>query len=394
MSTYILVIAYCLLTPLFILWAIHQYKALGKIGSIFLAYAVGCIVGLGGLLPEGSSAALKAVQNFTIPFAIPLMLLSSNVKEWTKLAPSFMKSTLCALVGCVIAICIGFKMFGQENPQSFVETGGLLGGLYTGGNANMASVKMALDIDENLFIEVSAYSIAMSAIYIILIVVFGKNIFGLVLPKFKAVEQDENSATTVASTPANHEDELFYGLFSRDNLPHLFKGLGITIAILLLGLGFTKLCAVVFGDIDSQAIFILSISLMSVLASLKKEIREIPRTFEAGTYLILVFSVAIASQLNTKSAGNFNMNLFMFTAMATIGTVFFHVWLSAILRLDRDTTLATSISLICSPPFVPVIASSVKNQSIIGPGIAVGLLGYAIGTYIGFGVSLLLSSLA
>ncbi len=48
--------------------------------------------------------------------------------------------------------------------------------------------------------------------------------------------------------------------------------------------------------------------------------------------------------------------------------------------VDTDTTLTTSISLICSPPFAPVMGSALGNKAVIGPGIAVGLFGYAIGT--------------
>ena len=63
---------------------------------------------------------------------------------------------------------------------------------------------------------------------------------------------------------------------------------------------------------------------------------------------------------------------------------------SIIIRIDTDTTLTTSISLICSPPFAPVMGSALGNKAVIGPGIAVGLFGYAIGTYMGFGIAQLL----
>ncbi|MBR2202486.1 MAG: DUF819 family protein [Bacteroidales bacterium] len=74
----------------------------------------------------------------------------------------------------------------------------------------------------------------------------------------------------------------------------------------------------------------------------------------------------------------------------TFGSLIFHVLLNAIMRVDTDTTLTTSISLICSPPFAPVMGSVLHNKAVIGPGIAVGLFGYAIGTYFGFGLAKML----
>ena len=62
------------------------------------------------------------------------------------------------------------------------------------------------------------------------------------------------------------------------------------------------------------------------------------------------------------------------------------------MRVDTDTTLVSSISLICSPPFVPVMAGALNNRAVIGPGIAVGLIGYAVGTYLGYAVALALAS--
>lgn len=387
--TTIVIVAYCMLTPLLILWAMHKMPILKKIGSIFLAYAVGCIVGLSGMLPAEARPILKEVANTSIPLAIPLMLFSSDVKAWASLAPSFIKSTLCAILGSMIALMIGFRIFGQSDPTTFANVGGMLSGLYTGGNANMASVKYALHVDDGLFLEVSTYTIAMSAIYIIFIILCGKTIAGLILPKFKS--QSGNGEETFVD---DHENELFYGLFRKDNLRDLAKGLILTLATIGAGLGVSEAMKAIFGETNEQAIFIMTISLISIALSMKKSIRETKRTFEAGTYIILIFSLAIASQIGGGSSTTPNPDLMKYTMLATFGTFVMHILLSAMLRIDTDTTLATSISLICSPPFVPVIASKLKNRSIIGPGIAVGLFGYAAGTYIGFAIANLLLMLA
>ena len=40
-------------------------------------------------------------------------------------------------------------------------------------------------------------------------------------------------------------------------------------------------------------------------------------------------------------------------------------------------------SLIFSPPFVPVVAAKLKNKEIIISGLTVGIIGYAVGNYLG-----------
>jgi uncharacterized membrane protein len=46
--------------------------------------------------------------------------------------------------------------------------------------------------------------------------------------------------------------------------------------------------------------------------------------------------------------------------------------------------------MVFSPPFVPVVAGALKNKEIIISGITVGLIGYAIGTYLGVTLSFIL----
>ena len=380
----ILVILLCVFSPLLILWLTYKSAWLNKVGSIIIAYIIGCTLGLTGVIPdtEEMHALQTTIASVAIPIAIPLLLLSADLKAWAKLAPSFIKSTLFGLLGCAIAITIGFLLYGKSNPSLFANIGGMLTGLYTGGNANLASLKIALGVEDATYILVSAYSTLMSAVYLFFVIIAGKRVLRLFMPDFKEDKTIEDTTIQIE----NHDRELFLGLFRRDNLKHLGLSLLLTIGIIALGAGI----AFLFPKDAFQSVFILSISLLAILASLNKRVRSLKRTFEAGTYFILIFSVAVASQVSLKTLTDVNPDIFLFTTVATLGALLFHVLLSALFRIDTDTTLTTSISLICSPPFAPVMGSALHNKAVIGPGIAVGLFGYAIGTYLGFGIAKML----
>ena len=380
----LLVILISVFAPLGILWLTYKSAWLRKVGSIIIAYIIGCTLGLTGLIPdtEEMHAVQTTVASVTIPIAIPLLLFSSDLKSWARLAPAFIKSTIFGLLGCAIAIIIGFLLYGKSNPELFAHVGGMLTGLYTGGNANLASLKMTLGVDNTTYILTSAYSTIMSAVYLFFVIIFGKRLLNLFMPDFKDDKTVEDDIVKVE----NHEEELFLGLFRKDNLKDLGTSLLLTVCIIALGAGI----ACLFPKDAFQSVFILGISLLSIIASLNKRVRRLKRTFEAGTFFILVFSVAVASQVSLKTLTDVNPDIFLFITVATLGALFFHVLLSAVFRIDTDTTLTTSISLICSPPFAPVMGSALKNKAVIGPGIAVGLFGYAIGTYMGFTLSKLL----
>ena len=381
------VILICLLSPLLILWLTYRYVALRRVGSIIIAYVIGCGLGLTGLIPdtEEMHAVQTDVASAAIPLAIPLLLFSSDLRSWMRLAPSFLKSTFFGLLGCALAIVAGFLICGTSDPQFFANVGGMLTGLYTGGNANLASLKIALGVDDTTYILTSAYSTMMSAVYLFFVIICGKRVLRLFMPDF----HDDNNSQGDDMTIENHDDELFLGLFRKDNLCDLGTALLLTVVIILVGAGIASLCP----KSAFQSVFILTISLFSVLASLVGRVRRLKRTFEAGTFFILIFSVAVASQVSLRTLTEVSPDLFLFVTIVTIGSMFFHVLLSALFRIDTDTTLVTSISLICSPPFAPVMGGVLKNKAVIGPGIAVGLFGYAIGTYLGFAIAHLLMTI-
>lgn len=385
------VILLCISAPVFILWLTYRFKVLNKIGSIIIAYIIGCAFGLTGLIPdtEEMHGVQTTVASVAIPIAIPLLLFSSDLRSWVRLAPSFIKSTLCGIVGCAIAIGIGFFFCGRQTPELYANIGGMLTGLYTGGNANLASLKMALGVDDATYILVSAYSTIMSALYLFFVIIVGKRVLLCILPDFKKLESEETTEWESEGVKERESDGA--GERSRKSLilhfsSFIFKALLLTIIIIAASAGI----AMLFPKDSFQPVFILALSTLSIGASMIKKVRALPLTFETGTFFILVFSIAVASQVSLRTLTEVDKGIFLFTTIATLGALLFHVLLSAIFRIDTDTTLTTSISLVCSPPFAPVIGSALRNKAVIGPGIAVGLFGYAVGTYLGFAIAKIL----
>jgi uncharacterized membrane protein len=86
-------------------------------------------------------------------------------------------------------------------------------------------------------------------------------------------------------------------------------------------------------------------------------------------------------------------DLLMYISFVIFGSLILHVLLSKFIKIDSDTVMITSTALICSPPFVPVIAGAIKNREIIVSGLTVGIIGYAIGNYLGFIVAQILHTL-
>ena len=75
------------------------------------------------------------------------------------------------------------------------------------------------------------------------------------------------------------------------------------------------------------------------------------------------------------------------------GTFLLHLLFCYLLRIDRDTSLITAVAAIYGPAFIGQIASVIKNRKMLLSGISTGLIGYAIGNFLGLGMNHLLQML-
>ncbi|WP_282037900.1 DUF819 family protein [Saccharicrinis aurantiacus] len=372
-----------ILSPFVILYLCHKYAFINKLGAVLMAYVVGIIIGNTGYFNgDAINQMQEIVMSVTIPLAIPLILYSSNLKKSFELAKSTFMSLLSALIALVVIVVLGYFIFKPIGNGNFSKISGLLVGVYTGGTPNLAALKMVLDVDVSTYLAIHTYDMVLSTLHLFFLMLIGKKMFELVLPKF--VNQDNNIDDKWISEVAK---DPYWGLLSKENRLPLLKAVGITFFIVAIGGGLMML----MPEKYQMAVFILSITALALVASTKDTIKDIPKTYELGMYLILIFSIVVASKADYRNFTNINPTIFYYVTFVVFGSMILHVLLAKIFKIDADTVIITSAALICSPPFVPVVAGALKNKALILPGITVGIVGYAIGNFLGFLISELLT---
>jgi len=370
----ILLVFFYLFTPLLILYSCQKLSILRRLGAIIIAYGIGLVAGISGLLPENAAEIQDIIVTITIPLSLPLMLFSSDIKAWTKLAGSTVVSMIIALVAVVTSVIVGFLIFHTDEITDLWKVGGLLIGVYTGGTPNLAALKIMLNVDNDTYIVTHAYDMIIGAGYFFFLITIGQKVFGYVLPKFKPglKSNDQNVLSDMSLIP-------MWGLLKIENRIPMLKAILISIGIFAVA-GLTTL----FTPENSQMIVvILIITTLGILLSLVPSINKLKNTFELGMYLILIFSIDVASMVDVSNLANASPTIFYYVFLVIFGSLFLQVVVSAIFKIDIDTVIITSTALICSPPFVPAVAGALKNKEIIVPGITVGIIGYAVGNYLG-----------
>ena len=170
------------------------------------------------------------------------------------------------------------------------------------------------------------------------------------------------------------------------------RATGIGVATVIVAVSYAL--SLVIPIDNSTAVIILLLTTLSIALSFWKPLKRLEGTFDTGLYFVYVFCLAVATMVNVRDL-EFSRYIFIlwYIAFAVFGSLLLQLLFAKLFRIDGDLTLAASISFINSPPFVPMVAAVLHNRSVILPGIAIGLLGYAVGNYLGIGIFMLLTAL-
>jgi uncharacterized membrane protein len=402
------------LFPVVIIYLCKKWSFLQKIGSIVLAYGFGLFIGSIGIFPRGSDGYKLALQgrsslpkteleslisngkatendvyvnqiatvqdiipSVVVPLAFPLLLFSLNIKRWLRYARKGFISVFLALLAGVVMVTAGFFIWKDSIPESW-KLAGMFEGIYAGGTPNFVAIKMALNVDANLFVIVSTYDMIVGAFLVLFFITIAPGIFRYILPPFVASKGIRGDEAEILSQTENLED--YSGMLKKGVFLPLLGALGLSVLIFAFSGGL----ALLLNKLPMMVVVILSITTIGLLFSLSKSINKIQKTFQLGMYLILVFSLTIASMANIRTMfGTGMMNLILFITWCYFGSLILHIILAKIFRIDADNFLITSAAFIFSPPFVPLVANALKNKDVIVTGITGGIIGYIVGNYLG-----------
>jgi len=383
----IILVLFYFLFPAAVIYAGGKNSFIKKIGSIVICYAVGLFVGNINILPDDVYGLQDIITTITIPMAIPLLLFSENIRKWIGMAKTTAISLLLGLVSVVIMVFVGDMIFKDILPESW-KISGMLIGVYSGGTPNLAAISEMLDVDKELYIVTHTADLIVGAFVLLFLITIGQSFFHLFMKKYKGEDNEELSEY---SQDLVQDFESYVGIFERNTVKALLKALGLSILIFAIGGGLSLLA----GPNYQMLVAILSITTLSIVASLNEKVNSLPKTFPLGMYFILVFSVVVASMADLQEIFAHGqsiiiLSIFLFILLAVIGSLLLHSILSWIFGIDADHFIITSVALSMSPPFVPVVAAALKNRALVLPGLILGIIGYALGNYLGVLVAFLL----
>jgi uncharacterized membrane protein len=349
----------------------RRVRWLSKVGASLLALGLGAVLSNSGLVPS-ASPVYSVIEGPVTSLAIAWLLLAVNLSDLKVAGTRMIGAFLLAAAGTALGAFIGAILFSGAFGENTWRLAGVFTGTYSGGSVNFVSVGRGVDIPDALFAGAAAADALTTGIWLAVCLTLP-----IWLGKFyKAAIPGDGEDTGPEEHAHPFFDKIPLSTFDLANL--LAVGFGLVVLSGWLGTLVPSVPAVVW-----LTTFALGVGHL-------KFFRSERGAMQLGNLALHFFFVIIGIHSRISEIMAVGVEVFYFTlvVVAVHGLVVFGG--GRLLRMDVGSLAVASQAAVGGPSSALAVAVSREWRGLILPAVIVGLLGYALGTYLGLSVAFLL----
>lgn len=383
--------------PALLIWVFLRFPKLEKTSLIAFVFIVGISLAfwlsylqtskvITAQQMSGINAVQSQVLNVSIALALPMLIFSFDIRQAVVHAKQLLLSMTLVIIATCFMTVMATLLFSNQ-IHHIADYAGMALGAYVGGGVNMAVIKTAVNADEAVFITMTSYDILMSSVYLLLVLTALIPIVNKFLnqphQEYPKTNQEDTSSLVGSQNQmmlASQESAKEYlALLQKKHLKH--NGASIVIAGIIVGI------SVVFAGFLPKAYVatatIVLISSIAILVSTIGKVNQLPTSYRLGMYLVMVFCATAGSMMKPAIFTSLNTTLIWFLAVIIFGSFLLHLLLAKVFKIDAHTFLVTNVASVMSLPFIPLICNRINARYLLISGIAVSIIGYILGSYLG-----------
>ena len=356
------------------IWLEKRFDFFKALGAALLGILFAMVLSNVGILP-GNSTAYEFLVGPGVSAAIVLILLSVDIRSVRKAGPVMLKAFGIGAVGTAIgSMTMALLLFSRIGEETW-KLAGQFTGTYTGGGLNFAAVGQAVGTSSNLFSAGIAADVIITAIWLMVclvaLVVLGRK-------KTRDAEIDQTKTTSQGGETYTLERSL-YSSGKPVDLIHIASLIALTLGCLWFS-GIMASWISIFPRI-------LWLTTIVLIVAQIPAIKNLSGGAMLGNYLLLLFLASNGAKSVIANIIRVGPAIFYFAAgtVAIHGIIIFGI--GRLMRLDLGTLAVASQANIGGSASAMALASARGYTDRILPGVAVGLLGYAVGNYLGLGIA-------
>lgn len=345
----------------------HRVPALSKVGASLLCIVFGALLSNTGLVPE-TSPVYDSIGGPVTSLAIAWLLLAVNLADVRRAGPRVLAAFALACVGTALGAFVGAFLFSGAFGGETWKLAGTLTGTYSGGSVNFVAVGRGLELPDALFAGATAADNLTTGLWL------GATLMLPVwLKRFYPEVPEALSGTQEGDDPA--QDHPFFARLPVSTLDlALLAATGLVLLLAADALGRT------FPAVPA----VLWLTTLALAVGQTAPFRTPRGALQLGNVALHLFFVVIGIHSRVAEIVAVGVEVFFYTlvVVAVHGAVVYGVGRWA--RLDLGTLSVASQAAVGGPSSALAVAVSRQWRGLILPGILVGLMGYAVGNYLGF----------
>ena len=355
------------------LW-LAQVNSLGrKLGSTMVILMLGLLVAnVTTWTPEPS--AVSWVNGPLTSYAIAELLLAVELRSVLPDARRLLLPFITAVAGTLAAVFLVGLLLSGWLGQSWISLAGLLSATFTGGSLNFVSVARSLEIPPSLLlIATAADHVAFTAWFLVsLLIGRGRRQHRPI----EALEANSSASTSINALALPSFQAVMIGLLWGVGVLLISEGLGDF--LILLGV-----------DVPS----ILVLTTVALIAA------QLPRSdsrsacYRLGLILIQPFFAVIGLSSSLGDLFGNGLTVLLYAGLVVLVQAIVVLQARRWFRWPLAESLVASQAAVGGPSTALALAGSLERPNLVLPSVAMGLLGYLLGTYVGLAVSALLNGL-
>ncbi len=365
-------------------WLVRR-TPLKHLGTALLVILVTALLANLGVLPAGSTPeapvpVYDGIFTYVAPAAIFWLLLPVSLRDILEAGLPMIGLFLIGAAGTTLGVLVGMWAIGGPEAIGplYAALGGMFTGTYIGGSVNFNAVAIGYDVMQEG-------------------ILFG----GAVVV--------DNIATTVWMIASLAMPRVLLPMWRRRGVRRTHTGTGDVILgikedtepvhpvdlgfVLALGLGSVWLSELAADALASWGVNVPAILILTAIALVLAQIPSVarlPGTKVMGLFAVYLFLAVIGAfcdVVKLQEASTLGLMLLAFASLTVLVHGLFTFGAAWLFKLDLQLAAVASQANVGGGTSALAVARSLGRADLVLPGILVGALGNAIGTFIGFWVA-------
>lgn len=340
-----------------------------KLSGVLIILFLGVVLANIRLIPH-TAAMYDTVSSLLVPLAIPMLLFKADLKQViAEIGPMF--KAFVASAG-VIAFSIALLTLLFDFGPYGAKVAGTLVGSYIGGSLNFVATAQAVELTEPNHYVGALTADTIGAVFFMAVL--------MLMPALAFVRRAMPSvyfsgASEVAGNgPADHEESA--------GPPFSVIGLSAALATSMAICALGQLLAKMLGQ-ENYFILIITVLALGVANFVKPLVRHFNAEFEIGTFFMYMFFVTIGASADLATIAGVAMPYVILICASVCVFFVLIIIVGKLLKLDLAELMIAANACILGPATAAALAAGHGWRDLVTPGMLTGILGYAVGTFIG-----------